>query len=151
MDRLFPESTNHFLTDYYRPSGPGLGRNLAMLAMYETARRICVTAIALKRYRLEHGSYPASLNDLVPKFLAAAPIDFMDGKPLRYKLRPDGDFLLYSVGEDGVDDGGDPRPQPPYGPPASWLVGRDIVWPRVATPAALEEYNRKYPSGTNAP
>ena len=34
----------------------------------------------------------------------------MDGKPLKYKLKSDGTFILYSVGEDGLDDGGDPNP-----------------------------------------
>ena len=32
----------------------------------------------------------------------------MDGQPLRYRRNADGTFLLYSVGENGKDDGGDP-------------------------------------------
>jgi hypothetical protein len=88
------------------------------------------------------------LNDLVPIFLSSVPADFMDGKPLRYKLRSDGDFLLYSVGEDGNDDGGDPTPVPPS-TSFNWLSGRDIVWPRVATPAALEEYRQNSRANTN--
>jgi len=28
--------------------------------------------------------------------IAKVPIDLMDGKPLRYRLQPDGDYLLYS-------------------------------------------------------
>jgi len=71
----------------------------------ETARRITVTAIALERYRRRHGKYPEQLPELTPEFLAKAPIDFMDGKPLRYRRKDDGTFLLYSVGEDGKDDG----------------------------------------------
>ncbi|MGB0581688.1 MAG: hypothetical protein ACPGVU_18485, partial [Limisphaerales bacterium] len=35
----------------------------------ETQRELLVTAIAIKRYRLEHGSTPAAIPDLVPKFL----------------------------------------------------------------------------------
>jgi hypothetical protein len=131
--------------------GQGLGgwsiRYLQQLAGAETVRRLTVTAIALKRYHLQHGVYPATLDDLVPAFLSALPADFMDGKPLRYKLRPDGDFLLYSVGEDGVDNGGDPTPVPPAASTINWLAGRDIVWPRVATPAALAEYQQ---TATNA-
>ena len=145
--RLHPEATNHFL--FFDQSDPWTEKYLLRLARAETARRLTVTAIALKRYHLEHGIYPATLNELVPAFLFAVPIDFMDGKPLRYKLRPDGDFLLYSVGEDGKDDGGDPSPVPPS-TSFNWMLGRDIVWPRVATPAALEEYRQHSQTTTNA-
>jgi hypothetical protein len=144
--QLHPDGVDHFMV-----FGQGLGgwsiRYLQQLAGAETVRRLTVTAIALKRYHLQHGVYPATLDDLVPAFLSALPADFMDGKPLRYKLRPDGDFLLYSVGEDGVDNGGDPTPVPPAASTINWLAGRDIVWPRVATPAALAEYQQ---TATNA-
>jgi hypothetical protein len=146
INQLYPDGTNHFLFGMEL----NYGKHLLTLAKTETARRLTVTAVALKRYHLRHGAYPATLNDLVPDFLSAVPIDFMDCKPLRYKPRTDGDFLLYSVGEDGVDDGGDPRP-PPSSPSKNWLYGRDIVWPRVATPAALEEYRKKYGPITNTP
>ena len=32
----------------------------------------------------------------------------MDGQPLRYRRNADGTFLLYSIGENGKDDGGNP-------------------------------------------
>lgn len=149
INQSFPERTNNVLFT----GGEILGTYLKRLATSETGRRICVTAIALKRYHLQHGAYPDKLDDLVPTFLPSMPVDFMDGKPLRYQLRPDGDFLLYSVGEDGIDDGGDPRPpaSAPNGTSRSWLVGRDIVWPRVATSANLEEYRQKYGAITNSP
>ena len=153
--QLHSGAMDHYLIiDYILGSdGDSLGDSLLRLAETETARRLCVTAIALKRYHLKHGVYPATLNELVPAFLPAVPTDFMDGKPLRYELRPDGDFLLYSVGEDGKDDGGDPTPvsQPASSTSFNWLAGRDIVWPRVATPAALEEYHRLHQSLTNPP
>jgi hypothetical protein len=149
--QLHPKSTNHYLVA--DPNDELFGNYLQKLAQAETARRLCVTAIALKRYHLQHGIYPATLNELVPAILNAVPADFMDGKPLRYRLRPDGDFLLYSVGEDGEDDGGDPTPaSPPISTTSfNWLTSRDIVWPRVATPAALEEYYRLSQSTTNTP
>jgi hypothetical protein len=40
-------------------------------------------------------------------------------------------MLLYSVGKDGKDDGGDPTP--PVGMPAGLWEGRDAVWPSAAT------------------
>ena len=45
------------------------------------------------------------LSDLVPTFLEEVPTDPFDGIPLRYKQLIKG-YLLYSIGEDGVDDGG---------------------------------------------
>jgi hypothetical protein len=98
----------------------------------EMLRRMTVTAIALKRYELAHGKPPPNLEALVPQFLSAVPIDLMSGHPLRYRLNAHGTFVLYSVGEDGVDDGGDPNP-PPGGRPGLW-EGKDAVWPSPARP-----------------
>ncbi len=114
-----------------------------LLGNWETSRRIATTAIALHRHRLRHGKFPESLRALVPEFLAEVPNDFMDGQPLRYRLQPDGQFLLWSVGEDLRDDGGDPnRPPPPATWDASnWLKGRDWVWPQPATEAEVAAYH----------
>ena len=77
-------------------------------AMAEVTRDVVITAIALKRYELRHQQIPDSLTELVPDFLNAVPTDYMNGQPLRYRRNADGTFLLYSVGENGVDDGGNP-------------------------------------------
>ena len=59
-----------------------------------------LAAIALKRYELRHGKLPASLEALVPEFLSTVPYDYMAAKPLSYRLKADGSYVLYSVGED---------------------------------------------------
>ena len=64
-------------------------------------------AIALERYRRKYGQYPPALSYLVPEFLDAVPQDWIDGKPLRYKLEG-GRFVLYSIGWNAKDDGGRP-------------------------------------------
>jgi hypothetical protein len=117
---------------------------LALLKACSTQvwQRLTVAALALERYRLRRGQLPPELATLVPKFLPAVPVDPMDGRPLRYRLLPEGGFLLYSVGEDGVDNGGDPRP-PEGQSSTSTFRGRDLVWPRVATPEELEAANAK--------
>lgn len=69
--------------------------------------------LALRRYQERTGLYPQSLDDLVPVELAALPRDTLapDGR-YRYRLLnaasadPRVAFILYSVGADGVDDGG---------------------------------------------
>jgi hypothetical protein len=48
----------------------------------ETERALLVTGIALRRYHLRHGQFPATLETLVPEFLDAVPLDRMDGQPL---------------------------------------------------------------------
>ena len=112
----------------------------------EVARRMLVVAIALKRHQLRHGNYPAELSTLAPDLLARVPIDLMDGKPLRYRLQSNGTYLLYSVGEDGVDDGGDPAStEPATVRNIHWLKGRDIVWPRAATKAEVDAYYESSP------
>jgi hypothetical protein len=62
-------------------------------------------AAALAVYRAEHGAYPDKLDDLVPNVLDALPIDLYNAKPFVYKRDGDG-YLLYSLGENGTDDGG---------------------------------------------
>ena len=63
-------------------------------------------ACALERYRLIHGLYPGSLDALAPACIDELPHDIMNGQPYHYRLRPDGSFLLYSVGWNQTDDGG---------------------------------------------
>lgn len=95
-----------------------------------TRQELVMTAIALKRYALRHGQSPDRLADLVPGFLSTVPTDLMDGKPLRYRLNADGSFLLYSVGANLRDDGGDFAPEPTEDQRRSlsaW-TGRDWVW-----------------------
>ena len=108
-------------------------RSIFIAAKAETFRSLTVAAIALKRYELRHGKLAPALTDLVPEFLPSVPLDFMNGQPLRYRLNADGTFRLYSVGEDGRDDEGDPRPAEAGGSFSTIFTGRDWVWPVPAT------------------
>ncbi len=63
-------------------------------------------ALAAERYRMAHGDWPASLDALVPDYLDAVPLDLFDGQPLRMRRTEEG-VVIYSIGEDNVDDGGD--------------------------------------------
>jgi hypothetical protein len=64
-----------------------------------------IVAFALAGYQRNNGRYPSSLNDLAPKYLAQVPRDIFSGNALLYKPAANG-YLLYSVGANGVDDGG---------------------------------------------
>jgi hypothetical protein len=109
----------------------------------EVSRQLMVTAIALQRYKLAYGNYPPDLAAVVPQFLPALPHDPVDGKPLRYRPNSDGTFLLYSVGDDGEDDGGDSRPAKAESKSFYWQRGRDWVWPQPATPQEVETYYQR--------
>ncbi|TWU12236.1 hypothetical protein CA54_10590 [Symmachiella macrocystis] len=78
-----------------------------------TARQRCtITALALQRHRLKYGQLPDSLDQMDPQLLgpatqmADALIDPFDGQPLRYQVQ-ESQVIIYSVGINGVDDGGD--------------------------------------------
>jgi len=62
-----------------------------------------ITAYRLEAHRLRHGRYPATLAELAAP--AAETIDRFTGRPQIYRVRGDG-YVLYSVGPNGVDDGG---------------------------------------------
>jgi len=86
------------------------------------------TIAALEQHRLDHGAYPDRLGALVPACIAEAPTDAYSGVYLRYELDASGDFRLYSVGENLVDDGGSTAPLPATA--SSRPVPRDLVyWP----------------------
>jgi UDP:flavonoid glycosyltransferase YjiC (YdhE family) len=67
--------------------------------------RLMTAELALRCYQSEQGRLPSSLEQLVPEYLQQVPLDPFSGRPVIY--HPQGtNWLLYSVGEDGVDDGG---------------------------------------------
>jgi hypothetical protein len=69
--------------------------------------RLMIVELALRCSASEHGHPPANLTQLVPTYLQAVPLDPFSGRAFAY--RPQGNqWLLYSIGEDGVDDGGKP-------------------------------------------
>ena len=113
-----------------------LGNSFKKVISAEALKRMTITAIALKRHQLKYGNYPKVLDSLMPEFVSAVPLDPVDGQPLRYRRNVDGTFLLYSVGENGKDNGGDASLE--KGAESStfnWLNPRalDWVWPQPAT------------------
>jgi hypothetical protein len=62
-------------------------------------------AAALALYRAQRREYPESLEALTPGIVASIPLDPYSAAPLHYERRGDG-YLLYSVFQNGVDDGG---------------------------------------------
>ncbi|MCH9001442.1 MAG: hypothetical protein IIC02_02620 [Planctomycetes bacterium] len=71
-------------------------------------RRLNATGLAIRLFELDHGGRPETLALLVPDYLPAVPIDpfAADGAEIGY-VRESGRDRLYSVGRNGLDDGGE--------------------------------------------
>jgi hypothetical protein len=114
---------------------PDVG-SLSTVMYAEAIKQTAVAAIALKRYQIKYGRYPTNLGLLMPEFVTGVPLDPVDGKSLRYRVNPAGTFLLYSIGENGKDDGG-------INSNAEWWpdsLAPDWVWPQPATADEVQKY-----------
>ena len=98
---MYPDLLSQILSDYFVAFDQLLlvSRRSALLC---DATRIVV---ALERHRRKHGEWPATLEAIDPAILAEVPNDDFTGEPFIYRLL-DGEPLLYSIGTNGVDDGG---------------------------------------------
>jgi type II secretory pathway pseudopilin PulG len=94
---------------------PNTSKATQTLAYNQTLANEAQIVCALERFRLANGNYPETLDALVPQFIEKLPHDIIGGQPLHYR-RTDppsqsfgaasGKFLLYSVGWNETDDGG---------------------------------------------
>jgi hypothetical protein len=77
-------------------------RDRARLATLEVA-------IAVQAFRREQGEFPVDPLALVPKYLDAWPVDSCDktGKPIQYRRDSSISAVVWSIGPDDKDDGGD--------------------------------------------
>lgn len=66
--------------------------------------------IAVERFGARYGKYPRDLAELVPEFLGHVPADPIvpDGEYFFRPLAEGREYLLYSVGVDQIDNGGNP-------------------------------------------
>jgi hypothetical protein len=96
--QVFSDMRSYFVADF---------RTRALL-------RSGIVALAAERFRRVHGRWPASLEELVPDFLKDVPRDPFDGQPLRFRRLSDG-VVVYSVGIDRTDDGGQVHTVPKVG------------------------------------
>jgi hypothetical protein len=85
---------------------PALGGFASKTAYAQNAVNMARVAIGLERYRLANGNYPDSLDAIAAQFPNGIPHDIINGEPLHYRRTDDGQFILYSVGWNEMDDGG---------------------------------------------
>lgn len=82
--------------------GSILARHHEIRALLEMAR----AAIAAERCRLATGHLPANWEELVPQWFDSIPKDPWSRGPLIYRLEGEGRPVIYSVGRNGLDEGG---------------------------------------------
>jgi hypothetical protein len=96
----------YYVANMFAAGERGMRQNF----QYLTQRHLTATALAIALYRSEHnGQMPGKLADLVPDYLPAVPADLLAAGAPPIRFNPDSERpRLYSVGENGVDDGGTP-------------------------------------------
>ena len=89
-------------------------------------RRLAAVALAIGSYAARHaGKRPASLEERLDEDLTAVPADPFATAAAKLRYKPSEDHpIVYSVGEDGTDDGGSEQPGRQYRykgtPPERW-------------------------------
>lgn len=97
------ESLLNFILMYDNYTFDSVNQNTSVLiyidriARLDAYRRIMDGAVAVSAYRESKGTYPETVDDLVPEFLETILIDPYDGKPLKMK-KVQGGLDLYSIG-----------------------------------------------------
>lgn len=108
-----------FFVSIVTPALNHLSRLGGSSMVYREALR-CV--IAIQRFETKHKRLPESLDEVRRHgYLRSIPVDLFDGKSLRYDAER---RLVWSVGRNGVDDGGKGYP----GDLSKRVKGDDYVW-----------------------
>lgn len=86
----------------------GYSQFLATQLMHEMSTRGTTLAFAIERFYLARGRLPNTLDELMPRWLESLPLDPINDQPFRFALDEESPlgYKLYSVGFDGVDNGG---------------------------------------------
>jgi hypothetical protein len=114
---------------------PAMGKLMDANDRIEQTQANLQVALALAAYRADTGRYPARLKELTPKYIAVVPGDLFSGKPLIYRPTGSG-YLFYSVGVNGIDEGGQSYDDDPK--------GDDLrVRMPVEEPRAKDDHSRK--------
>lgn len=100
----------------------GLGNSIAnklipsMIRAFEAESRILAyldalsVGLAALQFSSDHERMPNELQELVPGYLPEVPTDPFSGNPLRMRSDETG-IVIYSLGHDRDDDGGNPSPE----------------------------------------
>lgn len=102
---------------------PGFGAALGRLRETEVAHDLALIGLRAETFRIANGRFPRDLAELAGN--GTLPADPFSGHAFVYK-ESGGDLLIYSVGPDGVNNGGNP---------SAVNKQKDIVWSVRRSPA----------------
>lgn len=115
IDRETHAKVKEYLASEDPPNTEPDNYDFIRLQNMESLAKLRLLAIdtALRLWQSTRGRYPESLDELTPEILPTLPLDPYAAAPFRYRRHGD-QFLLYSVGYSGVDQGG------AFGPCYGW-------------------------------
>ncbi len=88
-------------------NGPAFYRTNAMSWALRSQRNAIFAVLALLQYKNDKGEFPDEFDEIVKTgFLDKLPKDPYSNKPMVYMKNNKGNFILYSVGRNLIDDGG---------------------------------------------
>lgn len=133
MAAIAEDTSNGGLIDNMRSAAGQIIRNAKVLDLQIAATRV---VLMLELHRLEHGSYPDSLDALERE----VPADPVTGGQVVYRLTPGEPlpYTLYSTGTDDKDDGGIEKPQTGMSFPDPGDEGYDFLLVKLRRPAPRE-------------
>ncbi|MGN6504928.1 MAG: hypothetical protein ACTHM6_05135, partial [Tepidisphaeraceae bacterium] len=119
---------------------PALDRASEVTYRLDTSRTLAATALAVRWFESEQHHLPSSLDELVPDYLPQVPWDEL-APNTRLHARFDGkDPILWRVGPDGVDNGGDDHVAKEQD--NAWQ-GPDLVVHLTPQPRVLDDLTRQ--------
>jgi hypothetical protein len=88
---------------------PAMKRFDSMMLRQAARQAAIESLLAAQAYRRDHGEFPETLSKLVPGYLEVVPLDPLNpgGGPLLYRRDDGATAVVWSVGIDGNDNGGD--------------------------------------------
>lgn len=137
---------------------PALSRGGGADRKARAVREALRLTLAIEAFEARHGRPPEALADLAPEFLPSIPIDPVSGQAFVLARREataadPREWLLYSIGADGQDNGGAETPDPDDAYDAldveTGAQGFDYVFNRLRPPA--EEPNEPAESPAESP
>ncbi|MEO0452934.1 MAG: hypothetical protein AAFY98_02195, partial [Verrucomicrobiota bacterium] len=130
-EKLFTNATvlQRIQMIYSLTACPAVLQSMKRFMHMEPNYRQLRTALALEGYHLIHGNYPDKLS-LLENIRPLDLIDPVTNEPMIYRLDPERGYVLYSRGENGVDDGGHVVPRKDGETGYRERTAPDWVWPR---------------------
>jgi hypothetical protein len=89
---------------------PPISKASSGCSRYQSELGATAILLAAERHRRRAGDWPASIESIDPAILPRPPVDPFSGRPFRLE-RGDGQFVIYSIGPDHIDDHGAYEPR----------------------------------------